>query len=197
MADVAALPVTPPPSQSAQPTEAEAEQLSRLRTLYETNAKRTRIMFENDTDAFLHSQHVKGTKDSLNISVLHAINSQYAAVKHIPPPAPVKPKQPATAAAAAGGDVQQRGRRAVVSIEDDSEPDATTIINDALINSSRPAPPPATANGASATSSALTLYQPPSSSLPCRYVCYGSAAASADRRLWPGNTRLHCTSVAC
>ena len=145
--------------------------MNHLRTLYETNAKRTRLMFENDSDAFLHSQHIKGTKDSINIRALHAINSQYAAVKHIPPPAPVKPKQPSTAAAAAGNRQALVGK-AVVTIEDGDEPDATTIINEALINSSRPTPPPSSASSASATSSALTVYQPPPTSMP------GASAAS-------------------
>ena len=175
MADVSvpAPPPPPPPPQPYQPSAAEEQQLTHLRSLYETNAKRTRLMFDNDADAFLHSQHVKGTKDSLNIRVLHAINSQYAAVKHIPPPAPVKAKQLTTAAGTAGDRQQQRGLRkaAAVVMADNSEPDATTIINDALINSSRPAPPPSTST-ASATSSALTLYQPPTSSVP------GSSAAS-------------------
>ena len=167
------------------PSAAEAEQLALLRTLYETNAKRTRLMFENDTDAFLHSQHVKGTKDSINIRVLHSINSKYAAVKHIPPPAPVKPQQPTAATGASAGERQQRVRRAAVTIEDDSEPDATTIINDALINSSRPTPPPPSTNS---TSSALTLYQPPSSSF--------SASSSASTALLPFDLSARSTALS-
>ena len=158
MTDVAARPPL-----LAHPSAAEEVALARLRTLYDTNAKRTRAVFENDSSAFLHSQHVQGTKDSINVRVLHTINSQYAAVKHIPPPAPVKP-QPSTRAAAAAGDRQQRVQRAAVTIEDDSEVDATTIIKDALINSSRPMPRPSSSHSASSTSSALTLYQPSASS---------------------------------
>ena len=170
---------------------AEDERLSRLRSLYESNAKRTRVMFENDTDAFLQSQHVKGTKDSISIRALHAISSQYAAVKHIPPPAAAKAKQQPAAGTVAGGKTQPHagGRAATITMEDEGELDATTIINDALVNSSKPTPPPpASANSASATSSALTVYQPPSASLP--------SASAASTALLPFDLAARSTALS-
>ena len=182
MADVGAVPSPP-----VQPTPSDTEQLSQLRTLYETNAKRTRVMFEKDSDAFLHSQHVKGTKDSINVRVLHAINSQYAAVKHIPPAAAVSAKQ-SSVAVGVGVKQSRVAGRAAVSVEDEGEPDATTIINDALISSSRPTPPPPASASASATSSALTLYQPASSSLP--------VASAASTALLPFDLSARSTALS-